>query len=1723
MAVYHLKMGFVSRSSGRSSVQSAAYISGSALYETRRDVAANFTNRSSDVVWCETLVPSHLEALKESHPYLFDLHVWDKVESFEDEYAQKRFPRCESSRQKYLDSCQTSMTLVLALPKELSLDIQIELVCEFSKTVFTSRDLIVLGAIHGDEGNPHLHLQVTRRSIDEEGEFSWAKDRDICTKKSLLSIRKFAADLTNSYLKREGIDQRVSEKSFKDLGLEIEPTKHRGWYADKLKERSGGKSSSRIEMENESIYMKNRELILSKPQIVLDECAAMGDTFNVNHVWDVLLKRVGEDDPSVSLKDVFDQAMQHAVLVGHDEKSGSEIYSTKRRLDQNRYLKNPSLMVEELVSKQATFKVDDVWNVVKKTWGEGHSQLQEFYELAMKDAVILSKDVDGVTRYTTASYLNKESQAFETLYGLKKRLEVVSPALSSFMGLRDDNRSDTDEFLKEYFPQMSADSFQEQRDAVLGLAQENEHLSVLVGRAGSGKTTTLKAVSAYYQSKGYKVMGTSLSALAAGTLGAEADMESKTLASYLLYWNMYKQAQAKFLKWDAVMTEGVMKQMEWARVLQNFEKFQLTSQSVFMVDEASMIGTSQWLDVLDNVKQSGAKLIVVGDDHQLEAIQSGDMFREIKQVSIQNNSLFSLDTIRRQKVDWMAEASNHFANLETTTGLMLYEKQGHVQGIEDRFYIDEVAKSYVSQLKDFREQEDVLSSVETEAHLGCVLAFSNREVKDFNESIRDKLGIQGEEDLSFKNAQKQKMKVNVGEHVLFLKNDKGLGVSNGMRGVVVGLDHTKGSLEIQLSKEKTVSVNVSEYNHLAYGYAVTVHKSQGQTMPFSTIAASRYMEAKGFYVAMTRHQYDARVFYNTSEFQNIHALSQSISRLKSKELVLDYTLSQMQVPYYERVVNFRKLGLDMSIEYSGVNFLKDTSSKDWKVYHDLKSQYQKCGSEILEDFEGHKTYLNQMGWSKERLEMAVGKRKKPLSFEQEKDKMTLELFAHYRDAHRMLWNQVKVTQAHPSLKQTREYPDQSHPLYEKYIEMKEMRNQIAHEMVEDMPRFKGLIKDYGVALQITQKDLKSLVKYNQEKEASKNQDDRKENTTSSVQEKSKSVYEFEHTKEDIVHALTNHMESLTHQLLGKPTQVLKNHSEYRYGNKGSISVYIRGTKAGLYSNFETGVFGNVVTMISDLKGLESKDAFKWGAEWLGYSTTPSKNKGTHDKINSEPHSTSHKQVDHIHPVETKFEKTWVRSTPPQEHLNPDLGNNRYLNYMLKGRCEVARYPYTDAQGNIQGIVVRLENEKGDKITPTLTYWNHKDKDFGAWHFKGMGDNRPLYNLKELMDNLDKKVLIVEGEKTCDAMKKRIDGVCVTWSGGSGAVSKSDWSVLKGRSVVICPDHDQPGRRAALKVVEALEKVGVQSIKVIDLPSSFPHKWDLADPLPQGETYERVMKDYIQDGKEYAFKARQSEIHRYEKTFTQDQLMKCVKKYNDESLYRDSHVSYVLDLAQETYRTLKKMDDLEGKNVTLKMDEKRMEQSLLTGIYMLREYRIGNDMGQKDPDHFRAHFVGKWAAYWTVHQGLERGDPFDRALSKFNTMYPDYPHKKIFETKEQMIQETLKKVSHENKILSNNSSSQNSNHESKHEKVIDYAHVLCQMHQEKLKDAKDVHAIYQHVLHHPTRELKDLVHDMHHHVKTITKIYRESFKAEDHHLETCQHQKPMFIEKQIYQGFERSRF
>jgi ATP-dependent exoDNAse (exonuclease V) alpha subunit len=510
MAIFHMNCGMVSRSSGRSSVQSAAYITGEKLSESRRGIVANYQNRVDDVAAFNTLIPDH------SDRSFADLSVWDKLEKYEDKYAIKRFPNDLIAREKFKDSAQTAMTVVCALPRELSPETSIEMVEDFAKNRFVSRGLIVTYAIHKNEGNPHVHYQISRRRLEEDNTFSWTKDRDICLKSSLLETRKLWADTVNSYLEREGFDLKITEKSFLDLGIKLEPEKHRGWVSDKLADMG---IDSRIVKENRNTYNRNRSCIIENPEIILNELTTKNATFTQNNLLKLIQKRVGDDDKVITA--VFEKALAHSLFVGRNK----------------------------------------------------HAQ----------------------NLYTSRSYKELEDKTYASLNQMR-RTQIEQSDYGLSVDLDAHLRSEKHDFVFS----------DNQKEAMIGLIKPHQ-LSVLIGRAGSGKTTILKPVCAAYQAQNHTVIGGSLSALAASQLGAETGIETKTLHAWLHVWREYQRAEQSFLSFNSVMEEGLLKQLGWYQTLQRLAPYKLSKKHVFVLDEAGMVGADQWSELLHFVQKTGCK------------------------------------------------------------------------------------------------------------------------------------------------------------------------------------------------------------------------------------------------------------------------------------------------------------------------------------------------------------------------------------------------------------------------------------------------------------------------------------------------------------------------------------------------------------------------------------------------------------------------------------------------------------------------------------------------------------------------------------------------------------------------------------------------------------------------------------------------------------------------------------------------------------------------------------------------------------------------------------------------------------------------------------------------------------------------------------------------------------------------------------------------------------
>jgi putative DNA primase/helicase len=162
-----------------------------------------------------------------------------------------------------------------------------------------------------------------------------------------------------------------------------------------------------------------------------------------------------------------------------------------------------------------------------------------------------------------------------------------------------------------------------------------------------------------------------------------------------------------------------------------------------------------------------------------------------------------------------------------------------------------------------------------------------------------------------------------------------------------------------------------------------------------------------------------------------------------------------------------------------------------------------------------------------------------------------------------------------------------------------------------------------------------------------------------------------------------------------------------------------------------------------------------------------------------------------------------------------------------------RWVYRDAIGQRLFVVARFDRPNGRKEILPLTYCEGPGGK-REWRWQVPPEPRPLYGLDRLARRAEAPVIVTEGEKAADAAGALFaDHVAVTSPGGAGTVAKADWAPLRGRAVTIWPDHDGAGRRYAEDVARLAHEAGAASVRLVDVPDTFPEKWDVADPLPDG--------------------------------------------------------------------------------------------------------------------------------------------------------------------------------------------------------------------------------------------------------------------------------------------------
>ena len=372
----------------------------------------------------------------------------------------------------------------------------------------------------------------------------------------------------------------------------------------------------------------------------------------------------------------------------------------------------------------------------------------------------------------------------------------------------------------------------EQKAAINGICNSKCNINILIGRAGTGKTIALKAVAEIYKKQRAKVIGMSLSSLAAENLEKIALIESHSID----YWIYYK--------WIC-NTGG-----------------RPNAGDVMIVDEAGMIGTDHWKKIFNAAERFKMKVIIVGDSNQFKPIAAGDCLR----LFTKESPHFELKTIIRQKTAWMREASLEFSGLNIQTAMYMYNVKNRIHESNN---IDFTASAkYV----DF---EKLGNSV--------ILCYTKNECDEINKAVRKIKKTNRELDNNLFEIDGKIFAKN--DKIMFLKNHKDFGIKNGQMGIIKG--YTDNILEVQTGSERR-KINIEDYDKIDYAYAITLHKAQGKTFDNVVIVASPKMDSKAFYVAMTRHRKDAELFYRQSDFSSLDDLIKSASKYNFKNSLEDF-------------------------------------------------------------------------------------------------------------------------------------------------------------------------------------------------------------------------------------------------------------------------------------------------------------------------------------------------------------------------------------------------------------------------------------------------------------------------------------------------------------------------------------------------------------------------------------------------------------------------------------------------------------------------------------------------------------------------------------------------------------------------------------------------------------------------------------------------------------------
>jgi conjugative relaxase-like TrwC/TraI family protein len=366
----------------------------------------------------------------------------------------------------------------------------------------------------------------------------------------------------------------------------------------------------------------------------------------------------------------------------------------------------------------------------------------------------------------------------------------------------------------------------DQQAMVRDVCQGGAGVALVVGRAGTGKTFALGIARHAWQLDGYRLLAAAPTGIATLSLQGEGFE-------------------------DVATCDRLLGDLDRGRE-------QLDPRVVLVVDEAGMVGSRKLTRLLEHADRAQAKVVLVGDDRQLAAIDAGGGFRALRL----RLGASELTENRRQQQAWEREA------LELVRSGLVEEAVAAYQAHDRVVAADSKPAATLALLQDWWvawQQADHDPAQEV-----VVLAARRAEVDRLNTACQELLSARGR--LGGERLQVEDRQLAVGDRVVCGKNAiVELGVANGSRGTITALDPQARTLTVRLdgAEDQEVTLPRSYLDGRRQGernrrvdlaYATTGHRAQGLTRGRALVRLTGTEDVNWLYVQLSRARQNTRLY-----------------------------------------------------------------------------------------------------------------------------------------------------------------------------------------------------------------------------------------------------------------------------------------------------------------------------------------------------------------------------------------------------------------------------------------------------------------------------------------------------------------------------------------------------------------------------------------------------------------------------------------------------------------------------------------------------------------------------------------------------------------------------------------------------------------------------------------------------------------------------------------------